>query len=84
MSSAMPSVDEAFLAAQALAPDEKLELISRLWENIRLMQEFRPSDSDLAEIQRRSAEYDAGKVEAIPWEVVRDSVRRRLASHDQS
>lgn len=31
----------------------------------------------LAEIQRRSAEYDAGKVKGIPWEeVLEDSLRR--------
>ncbi|MCI0333775.1 MAG: addiction module protein [Planctomycetes bacterium] len=82
MSSAISSVDEAFLAAQSLAPVEKLQLISRLWENIRLGGGFRPSDIDLAEIKRRSAELDAGIVQAIPWEVVRDSVRARLESHD--
>ena len=29
------------------------------------------SDEWLAEIQRRSAEYDAGSVQPIPWEQVR-------------
>jgi hypothetical protein len=32
----------------------------------------------LAEVQRRSAEIDAGTVELAPWTVVRDRVRRRL------
>jgi len=82
MSSAVSSVDEAFLIAQSLKPAEKLELISRLWENIRLVDGFRPSDSDLAEIKRRSAELDAGTVKAIPWDVVRDSVRSRIARHE--
>jgi putative addiction module component (TIGR02574 family) len=82
MSNATSSVDEAFLVAQSLQPAEKLQLISRLWENIRLGGVFRPSESDLAEMQRRSAELDAGTVKAIPWEVVRDSVRARLKSHD--
>ena len=84
MSSAMSSIDEAFVVAQSLAPAEKLELISRLWEEIRLSGDFRPSNSDLAEIKRRSAELDAGTVTPIPWEAVRDSVRRRLESHGQS
>ena len=32
----------------------------------------------LAEVQRRSAEIDAGTVELTPWTVVCDRVRRRL------
>jgi putative addiction module component (TIGR02574 family) len=36
----------------------------------------------LAEVKRRWAEYEAGRMEAIPWEEVRDSVRHRLESHD--
>jgi putative addiction module component (TIGR02574 family) len=82
MSSATITVDEAFSAAQKLAPADKLQLISRLWESIRLEGSFRLSESELAELQRRSAELDAGIVKAVPWEVVRDSVRARLTAHD--
>jgi len=82
VSSTISSVDDAFLIAQSLKPGEKLELISRIWDDLRLTETFRPSDSDLAEIKRRSAELDAGTVEAIPWEVVRDSVRSRIARHE--
>jgi putative addiction module component (TIGR02574 family) len=78
----MSSVDDAFLAAQSLGPTEKLQLINRLWESVPPAEGFRPSESDLAEIKRRWAEYEAGKVELVPWEVVRESVRQRLASHD--
>ena len=80
----MSSVDSAFLAAQALGTDEKIELISRIWDSIPAQSEFRPSEADLAEFDRRSAELDAGLVEPIPWEVVRDSVRNRLRSRDES
>jgi putative addiction module component (TIGR02574 family) len=82
MSSAAITVDEAFRAAQKLAPADKLQLISRLWESIRLEDGFRLSESELAELQRRCGELDAGIVKAVPWEVVRDSVRARLAAHD--
>ena len=82
VSSTASSLDDAFLIAQSLKPGEKLELISRIWDNLRLTEGFRPSDDDLVEIQRRSAELDAGNVEAIPWEVVRDSVRARIARHE--
>ena len=66
----MSSVDDAFSAAQALGTDEKIELISRLWDSIPARSDFRPSEADLAEIERRSAELDAGLVEPIPWEDV--------------
>jgi putative addiction module component (TIGR02574 family) len=82
VSSTITSVDDAFLVAQSLKPDEKLELISRLWESIRLSGTFRPSDADLEEIKRRWEEYESGKVKAIPWEAVRDEIRRKLASHE--
>jgi hypothetical protein len=48
MSSVTSSIDGAFAIAQSLTPVEKLELISRLWEDIRVRSDFRPSDSDLA------------------------------------
>jgi putative addiction module component (TIGR02574 family) len=76
----MSTVDNAFLAAQSLGTDEKLQLISRIWNSIP-SSSFRPSDRDLAEMKRRWAEYEAGTMEARPWEEVRDSVRRRLGLH---
>lgn len=78
MSHAASSVDQAFVAAQSLAPDQKLELISRLWDDVRVSGTFRPSDADLAEIKRRWAEYESGQVKSIPWEQVRDEVRDKL------
>jgi putative addiction module component (TIGR02574 family) len=77
---AMSSVDDAFLAAESLAPAEKLRLISLLWESIPPA-DWRPSDSDLAEVKRRWAEYEAGRVELISWEEVRDEARERLSRH---
>lgn len=82
MSSATSSVDDAFLIAQTLNNDDKLELISRLWDSVKQSGTFRPSDADLAEVKRRWAELEDGKVKAIPWETVRDEIRRKLASHE--
>jgi putative addiction module component (TIGR02574 family) len=36
-------------------------------------------DSWLAEVTKRSAEYDAGTVQAIPWAEVKERTRRALA-----
>jgi putative addiction module component (TIGR02574 family) len=82
MSSTLSGVDNAFLIAQSLKPADKLELISRLWESIALANGCRPSDADLAEIKRRSAELDQGTVKSVPWDVVRDAVRSRIARHE--
>ncbi|MEX2316865.1 MAG: addiction module protein [Pirellulales bacterium] len=81
MSQATSGVDDAFLAAESLNVDQKLELISRLWEDVRRSGNFRPSDAALEEVKRRWAEYEAGKMKAVPWEEVRDSVRLRLKEH---
>lgn len=82
MSSTFSDVDDAFLIAQSLKPADKLELISRLWESVTLANGFRPSEVDLAEIKRRSAELDEGTVKSVPWDVVRDLVRSRIARHE--
>lgn len=84
MSSAVSKVDDAYLAVQSLAPLQKLELISRLWEDVRESGQFRPSDNDLIEIKRRWADYEAGREKAVPWEQVRDEVRRQIASHEET
>ena len=77
----MATVDDAFLVGQSLNPDDRLKLISRLWETIP-PSGWRPSDIDLAEIRRRSAEYDAGKVQAIPWEKVWADIEHQLDDDD--
>jgi putative addiction module component (TIGR02574 family) len=82
MSSTTSNIDQAFDLARSLSAAQKIELIGRLWDNIRLSGDFRPSNEDLAEMQRRSAELDSGAVKGIPWDVVRDSIRKRFSSHE--
>jgi putative addiction module component (TIGR02574 family) len=79
----MSSVDDAFLAAESLAPVEKLQLISRLSETIPSTG-WRPSDSDLAEVKRRWAEIESGKAKTIPWEDVWSEIEGEMAHDDQS
>jgi putative addiction module component (TIGR02574 family) len=77
----MASVDDAFALAQSLSVPERFELIERLWESIP-SQDFKPSDADLADVKRRWAEYESGRMEAVPWEVVRDEIRQIISSHE--
>jgi len=56
----------------------RVQLIEALWDT--LPNDAMPplSDEWLAEINRRSAEYDAGQVQPIPWEQIRTEALRRL------
>ncbi|HMP08612.1 MAG TPA: addiction module protein, partial [Lacipirellulaceae bacterium] len=57
---------------------ERVQLIEALWDTVPPDAMPPLSDEWLAEIERRSAEYDAGKVTPIPWEQVRVEASRRL------
>jgi putative addiction module component (TIGR02574 family) len=79
----MATVDDAFSFAQSLSPAEQHILIERLLEAMPA-QDFRPPDSHLAEVQRRSAEYDAGRMETYSWEEVHDEIQQMLDRQRQS
>jgi putative addiction module component (TIGR02574 family) len=69
-------VQELFQAALALTDEEQLQLVAAVDER-----GLRPFDESwLAEIQRRSAEYDAGTVQPIPWAEVKERARRESLS----
>ena len=74
----MSTFDEIFDAAQALPPVDRWNLMTRLWEATPV-EEWPPlNNAEIAEIQRRSAEYDAGEVEDQSWERVRQRIQSRL------
>jgi putative addiction module component (TIGR02574 family) len=69
------STEQVLQTALSLPSAEQVELIEAL---IAAQDEADPQaldDAWMAEIQRRSAEFDAGKTTAIPWSVVRDRGR---------
>lgn len=70
-----PTAEQVFQAALSLAAPEQLELIEALIAELDQADPQPLDDAWIAEIQRRSAEYDAGKVTPIPWSVVRASTR---------
>lgn len=70
---------QTLLADATLLPaEDRIQLIDAIWET--LPEESLPplSGEWMAEIQRRSAEIDAGTVETIPWEQVRADALHRL------
>ena len=74
----MPDYDTLLANAAQLPVDARIQLIEALWDTV--PEDALPplSDKWLAEIQRRSAEYDAGLVQPIPWEQVRAEALRRI------
>lgn len=71
------TVEQLLQAALKLPDEEQLQLVSALTAAVE-ERELRPfDDSWLEEIQRRSAEYDSGSVQAIPWSEVKGRARQR-------
>lgn len=69
-------VEQLLQAALALSDEEQLQLIAALFAAVdeRGLRPF--DDSWLEEVRRRSAEYDAGSIQAIPWAEVKERARR--------
>ena len=72
-------VQDLFQAALALSDEEQLQLVAALVSAVDERGLRAVDDSWLAEVQRRSAEYDAGGVEPIPWAEVKHRARREPA-----
>ena len=70
---------KTLLAEPSLLPVlDRIQLIEALWDT--LPADFLPplADEWVAEIPRRSAEFDAGLVQATPWEQVRADALHRV------
>jgi len=71
------AVEQLLQAALKLPDEEQLQLVSALTAAVE-ERGLRPfEDSWLEEIKRRSAEYDAGAIQAIPWAEVKERARQR-------
>jgi putative addiction module component (TIGR02574 family) len=74
----MPDYASLLADASQLSLDARVRLIEALWDTV--PDDAMPllSDDWLAEIHRRSAEYDAGIVQPIPWGQIRAESLNRL------
>ena len=77
----MQTLQEVMQAAMALPEPDRAELVDSLIATFQPAQAAPLDDAWLAEIQRRSLEYDQGLVQTIPWEQVKQRARQRLTSH---
>lgn len=70
----MPSPLENIEAeAMKLSPDERAELVERLWLSVNLTEEIEAAWDE--EIARRVQQLDAGEVDCIPWDTVMARLR---------
>jgi len=73
----MQTFDDIFGAAESLAPSDRIRLVHALWDTIPTDEWPAPSAEWIAEVARRSAEIDAGRMSASPWAEVRERARRK-------
>lgn len=78
----MSTFQEVLNAARMLTAAERIQLVDALWEDVDPADWPVPSKEWIAEAQRRSEEYDAGRMSAAAWPEVRDRARRRAGLDD--
>jgi putative addiction module component (TIGR02574 family) len=75
------STYEALLAdASQLPVADRIQLIDAIWDSLPADALPPLSAEWIAEIQRRSAEFDAGVVQTIPWQQVKADALRRAGT----
>lgn len=74
----MSTVVDLFRQAADLPEDDRAALAGLLIESLETERDPDIEESWRLEIARRIAEIDAGEVETVPWETVRERLTRRL------
>jgi putative addiction module component (TIGR02574 family) len=78
----VPDVNQLLQAALLLPDEDQLRLVSALTAAVE-ERGLRPFDDwCLGEIQRRSAQYDAGNLQPISWSEVKERARQQVSSRD--
>lgn len=76
-----PKTEQVLQTALSLSGSDQLELIEALIASQDLADPQPLDDRWMAEIQRRSADYDVGRVAPEPWSVVRERARGGDGEH---
>lgn len=75
----MTKYDSLLADATQLPIADRIELIEALWESVPEGSQPPLPEEWLAEISRRSADYDSGKVETVSWDTIKAEAPLRLA-----
>ena len=77
----LSSYDDVLNAALGLPESDRVHLVETLIAKLEPHNAAPLDDVWLAEIDRRSREYDAGNAELIPWSEVKRQARERIKTH---
>ncbi len=76
---------ESVLAdASRLPIVDRIQLIEALWDTVPADSLPPMTDDWLKEIKRRTAEYDSGSVQTVPWEQIRADALHRVGVMDSN
>ncbi len=76
---------ESLLAdASRLPVVDRIQLIEALWDTVPADSLPPMTDEWLEEVKRRSAEYESGSVQTVPWEQIRADALRRVGVMDSN
>lgn len=75
----MTKFESVLADATQLPVADRIELIEALWETVPESDLPPLSPEWIAEIERRSAEFDAGGVQTTSWDVIKADALQRLA-----
>ena len=73
----MPTFNDVLDAARTLTPTDRMRLVDALWEDVPPAEWPLPSEEWIAEAQRRSADYDQGRMSATTWPELRARARHK-------
>ncbi len=73
----MSEFGSVLTAAQHLPESERLRLIDALWDSVSPDAEACFSEEWAREIERRTAELDAGSAKTVPWSLIRHEALAR-------
>ena len=76
----MPTYETLLADVTRLPVSDRLQLIDAIWDTLPADSLPPLSDQWMAEIERRSAEYDFGGAETVPWERVKAEALRRAGA----
>jgi putative addiction module component (TIGR02574 family) len=75
---AMPTYETLLTDASRLSVEDRIRLLDGIWDTLPADALPPLSEEWVAEIQRRSAEYDAGKAQTVSWEQIKAEALRRV------